>query len=802
MDTTNRTIDELDYIRRLIADLNNAYDFDDSMDILIRLRNTVNDAATDKVISEQMYNEFAEVFNNNGRGLGLNTEELAQIADKWLYYVGDADDRMSKSVEFNAGLFDSDMHKDDSKDVLAQIMEALDKYVAAYSETNGALNAVDEFCVIGEIIKDAVDKDKLTNKTASALMEPLTQMKNNMFNPTIQNDAYDEFKRIIDEGLALEDEKGPQEQSKEQQNDENILSSAGTVLERAVDGVVKGLNKINKVIDERAQKVAGEYEKSQQASDANPEQELAKQQRAQDVTQKPEDLIKREELAKKEKNKPKTEEEALLQLRDAINQYRAVKNDKSASYAKLREVREAYNDAIDNPLLHEFKRDFYTKHATRSSDVDMVAYNQAKMLEIIDKELGQKSNQVEQAQQTQQIRTPDIALHGADLSKKQEENKDAAQKTEDLIKREDTVQNKKSNDGAKEQTQEQQLAELTKLVSKYEKIYQEKGSMLDEGVGDVWQELTEGINKVVKNKLISDDLGNQLIDTHEFLRRNLLNSEKQFEGIDKFKQILDAQSQEKHSGDEKNKFQETPRRPDLGKNQRAEDVQTQKPEDLIKREDKTNGQVKADEKTQEDYESLINGLEDVLAHHKDRDPDSFRRMMFAIKDLSQQGLLSEEMKQEYMDVFNRVKEFSNQPSSHEHGATQLSQTIINHLDTLEAKRTQKEPENKDVAQKPEDVMHRDEKSRDEFFARMAKNYKGAKNNDNEKQQRAQDIAQKPEDLMKREEENRRKQENFEKGNAQVQKMDDKRDEQRKTLSQQALAAYRRKMLEGRGTPNV
>ncbi|MBR6837972.1 MAG: hypothetical protein IKM94_00155, partial [Alphaproteobacteria bacterium] len=44
--------------------------------------------------------------------------------------------------------------------------------------------------------------------------------------------------------------------------------------------------------------------------------------------------------------------------------------------------------------------------------------------------------------------------------------------------------------------------------------------------------------------------------------------------------------------------------------------------------------------------------------------------------------------------------------------------------------------------------------------------------------------------------------NFAKGNQKVQNMDNEREGKKKELNQAALAAYRRRVLEGRGTSNV
>ena len=500
-------------------------------------------------------------------------------------------------------------------------------------------------------------------------------------------------------------------------------------------------------------------DKQSKAQETPHKPDLERKEETKDVSQKNDDVMQREDKVQEEKqDKPNGQEEALLRLKSAINKYRAVKADKSASYADLSDAREAYNDAIKDPLLRDFTTRFYTTDA-RMADVD---YNQSKLLEWIDRELGNGHKQEKQGQRENKNTSPEI-VH---------DNTAKGAKTEP-------------------QTKEKALENLRQL---WENLHETRANWSEHPRLEGLQEsnkLFNDFHQALRNPELKD-----IADEYYKISRNPFEN-----GLPNYEAVMDAINKGFGPAERPQQIRvpdDMARGADLSKKQEAKDISS-KPENLMQRDDKTESKVNANEKTPENYEDLIYGLEDVLAHHKDRDPESFKRMMFALKDLSQQGLLPEEMKKEYMDVFNRVKEFSDNPARHEHGATQLSQKIVEQLDNLEAKQQtqnqtipvpnaqynpslEKKEEAKDISPKPENLMQREEAHSNSSI-----------------EQRSMDRSGKdaPYDL-KREEHI----ENYVQGNKKVQEMSDKKDAQHKTLDQQALAAYRRKMLLGRGGGNV
>lgn len=784
MNEENRTLETLDYFRGLIASLDNGYN--EPMDVLIRLRQAINDALEDKIISQQMYDDYQELFDNQMHGMGLRTEDLLEVANRHLAQFDGAYNQMTKSLEFDKDAVQNS--EKDSKEVLEQIKDAMEKYADAYSEQNGALSAVVEFSDIGNIIKDALKEDKLSKSTALRLLEPLQHMKEDMFNPGTQKSKYDAFQNIIQKRLDRADEK---EETNEGQEKEGILAKAGNVLDKAANVVASDVKKafqkgkkkekeeiepdkakeqqIKKdeepVAEQGADKKFDFYmgqkrpDKQSKAQETPHKPDLERKEETKDVSQKNDDVMQREDKVQEEKQQePNGQEEALLRLKSSINKYRAVKADKSASYADLSDAREAYNDAIKDPLLRDFTTRFYTTDA-RMADV---YYNQSKLLEWIDRELGNGHKQEKQGQRENKNTSPEI-VH---------DNTAKGPKTEP-------------------QTKEKALENLRQL---WKNLHETRANWSEHPRLEGLQEsnkLFNDFHQALRNPELKD-----IADEYYKISRNPFEN-----GLPNYEAVMDAINKGFGPAERPQQIlgpDDMARGADLSKKQEAKDISS-KPENLMQREDKTESKVNANEKTPENYEDLIYGLEDVLAHHKDRDPESFKRMMFALKDLSQQGLLPEEMKKEYMDVFNRVKEFSDNPARHEHGATQLSQKIVEQLDNLEAKQQtqnqtipvpnaqynpslEKKEEAKDISPKPENLMQREEAHSNSSI-----------------EQRSMDRSGKdaPYDL-KREEHI----ENYVQGNKKVQEMSDKKDAQHKTLDQQALAAYRRKMLLGRGGGNV
>ena len=94
----NKTLECLDNISRLIT-IWSQEDYDlDKMDALLKLKQAIIDAHDDKIISKQMYNDYAELFENNQAGIGLSDENLQNVVNRHLQMVENADEEMTKSL--------------------------------------------------------------------------------------------------------------------------------------------------------------------------------------------------------------------------------------------------------------------------------------------------------------------------------------------------------------------------------------------------------------------------------------------------------------------------------------------------------------------------------------------------------------------------------------------------------------------------------------------------------------------------------------------------------------------------------
>lgn len=91
-------------------------------------------------------------------------------------------------------------------------------------------------------------------------------------------------------------------------------------------------------------------------------------------------------------------------------------------------------------------------------------------------------------------------------------------------------------------TKEQVIEQIRQSVEKYGNIYKEKGSILEPEVGEAWDEMTRVMSDAIKNKVVSDDVAKQIMDTHENMRRLLLMSSVQLDGVENFKKILGEHS--------------------------------------------------------------------------------------------------------------------------------------------------------------------------------------------------------------------------------------------------------------------
>ncbi len=763
----NRTLERLEYFKRLVSNLGYANQ-QERMSLLEQIKREVGEAGEDKLISQQMLQDYDDLFQNNRLIIDSIVNELNTVADKHLLQFDDAYEQMTNSLEFDKDAAQNS--EKDSKEVLEQIKDAMEKYADAYSEQNGALSAVVEFSNIGNIIKDALKEDKISKATALRLSEPLHHMKDFMFNNDQQRSAYDEFQSIIQKRLDKVAEK-------EEKNDgparTGVLEKAGNVLDKTANAVVHDVKKAFVKDGKKSQKESEATDKVQEQQIRKDEAHgdgLEHKEKNADVSLRPENLMQRED--EQEKMDPKTKE-AMLRLKDAINEYRAVASKKPVSFVELNKVRDAYNNALKDPGLEDFTMEFYTTDA-HMGDID---YNQTKLLELIDKELGNEPKQEKHRQKENENISPTIVHNNVVKEAKTES-----------------------------QTEENALENLRHL---WERLHETRAK---------WSENPglEGLQE--SNKLFSD--------FHQALRNPKLKdiadeyykiSRDTFEnGLPNYEAVMDAIN--KGFGQEEQPQQmlgpdDMAHGADLSKKQENKDV-SPRPENLMQREDMTNDKVNAGEKKPEDYEDLIYGLEEVLSHHKDRDPESFKRMMFALKDLSQQWLLPEDMKKEYRDVFDRVKELSGDQEQFNYGSTRLRDVVLNHLDTLDLKRQQGQNQKIPVPnaqykpgleKKEENTGAKTELGADDI--RLNTTVREQAHSNSSIEQRSLDRSGKdaPYDFRMEKPQLSREQHiaNYVQGKGKVEEMFADKEPQHKKIDPKILEAYKRKMLSGRvGGGNV
>lgn len=238
------------------------------------------------------------------------------------------------------------------------------------------------------------------------------------------------------------------------------------------------------------------------------------------------------------------------------------------------------------------------------------------------------------------------------------------------------------------------------------------------------------------------------------------------------------------------------------KKQEKKDV-AQEPEDALKREDKVQEEVVSQEKPQEKQntnEAAIARLRQIVdMFDRQNSDESFKKMMFALKEVADSKMVPDEMVDAYRAIFEKVKKHGNT----ERGIFDLSTELYNQIDELQnpedyrvasEENTPKKPEkvmtHEDVAQKESDLKPKSDKEieqqtevREDMMVR--KDARPGNVDEKDKKQQVQHRI-----------------DNFTNGNQKVLDMDNKRENSKKELNQAALAAYRRRVLEGRGTPNV
>lgn len=825
----NRTIEELERFRRLIADLDNESDFDDKMDVLIRLKKAINDAFEDKLISEQMYRDYQEVFDNHRRGMELHPQDLQEIVSRHLNQVGDVIDQMTKSITLDTNAVET-QEEEDSEEYLQAIKDAMERYANAYAagEHNGALSAVDKFSEIGDTIKKAVSENKLTHVTADELIGPLQEMKDNLFDKAKQNEAYDLFQQIITEKMSR------QKENQNQNAEEKPDNTTGSVLGNIIDGVARGLSAINQKIEERAKAAADEHDEQQaqqsQTPSAPQESTLKKKQQNIDVySEKPKDLMARED--KVQKKDPQTKEEALWKLKDLwseLNRARQdwVENQTVDRLKKSNDLWTKFHEALRNPLLEDFVQEYDSVKGPLVNGLKNYDVIQQKIDRAIQKAQserhaeehdGQQKKDAqnksplspEQIEQFESLKEEFLRrYHRAQVYHRNFQSKDwpvSAPFWENTVGAMEPLANMFKGLDLKEVTDTKQLEDLARQWGKTmadmsqvynwldnQRAYDGAKYTDDVAYDDVWgnrDELDDAAKQFFTGIGLNQQQGKET-PKKEYVKPETKVEQKQPEPKQPQEEIKTAP------------VPETPHDTVDGKKQEKKDV-AQEPEDVLKREDKVQEEVVSQEKPQEKQntnEAAIARLRQIVdMFDRQNSDESFKKMMFALKEVADSKMVPDEMVDAYRAIFENVKKHGNT----ERGIFDLSTELYNQIDELQnpedyrvasEENTPKKPEkvmtHEDVAQKESDLKPKSDKEieqqtevREDMMVR--KDARPGNVDEKDKKQQVQ-----------------HKIDNFTNGNQKVLDMDNKRENSKKELNQAALAAYRRRVLEGRGTSNV
>lgn len=212
---------------------------------------------------------------------------------------------------------------------------------------------------------------------------------------------------------------------------------------------------------------------------------------------------------------------------------------------------------------------------------------------------------------------------------------------------------------------------------------------------------------------------------------------------------------------------------------KQQEQQTIKPEE-IKKEQKTQmPEIQKEEPPLSQKLEMMWALDDVLENQNSKDSNSFDKMWNGLREASDKGLLSEEMKQEYRNVIKWAKE---EHASKSDAVEKLSEVLTAQRDKL----ADKDP-----------FLQFAQSERDALFPKKK----------TEKTQQNKDVLQKPADLRAPEDvkkdEKRQAVADFKSGTQKVLDLDKQiEQDKQKKLNQAALAAHRRKILLNRGNGNV
>ena len=184
---------------------------DGVFNMFFRISEEVQDMQAAGLISKDMAQEYQNTLvamRDNEMNAGEGIQKLKEINTRQTEDCEKADKKISEAFSINWENDKSDVK--DSKKVLEHIGDLMRFYENSY-EQNGALESVDMFCDIANGIKEAVKDKMISEKTAKALMEPLEDIRKNIFNDNVQKKGIQEFNKVLQEKVSNTNDKESQQ---------------------------------------------------------------------------------------------------------------------------------------------------------------------------------------------------------------------------------------------------------------------------------------------------------------------------------------------------------------------------------------------------------------------------------------------------------------------------------------------------------------------------------------------------------------------------------------------------------------
>lgn len=702
----NKTLETLDDIRYYVKRFQEAYDYEMSLfgeetsQSWIKLVHLVNDAEEDKLISKDIAQEYRTVLedirNHNGDYYDNTAERINKLLDINNQQTDDCKNAEGKLSEaFSIKWKNENKQTEDTKKDLQHISDLMRFYENSYSQ-NGALESVDMLCDIMNGIKNAVENETISESTAKALIKPLEEIKDNLFNDEVQKRKIQEFNDILNAKSSAEN-KGKQEQNiidiikpmqsekvqeKEQQKKDVIEKSEEKELKNKEQQTKAEDEQESKILEEKFNTIQRLVEQKyrQFASSAERSRLLFPDGDSWHLNGDAADVLEKLYVTGKKVDFKSQD------IEDSLQEYALLFNsaisDLGIIYAKLYNLDAAYEE-LWNDIRFEWQglADEFLLQVEKYRDTKGVHKSyQRQQSENINKDNKIKNPEPQrdniEKQDQRNMQQIDIAKKQSDVEKILEDQKLATKENsgskgneaqEKALNEQISKNKEQKQDTEKEKNNSHTMDSLKKAIQQYASSVENR-SFKDSSKAFV--ELAGEVNAAEKEGVISKEMANELRAPLKMVQTGAFSYKLHADAVKKLNEII------------KNKVQQA----DVVKTQGGIDKTFEKPKvDVKENSVQKTGQ---EQLTKNSNIETIRALEKVVGmFDRQHSDESFKNMMVALKDLSEKKVVSEDLVQAYRNVLNDVKKHRNT----ERGIFDLSTEIYNQIDELKNQDKEKSP---------------------------------------------------------------------------------------------------------------